>query len=30
VGVSPGTLVIRHPTDRIRDGSRVTPLASGS
>jgi HlyD family secretion protein len=29
-GVSPGTLVIRHPTDRIRDGSRVTPVAPGS
>jgi HlyD family secretion protein len=25
-GVSPGTLVIRHPTDRIRDGTRVTPV----
>ena len=29
-GVSPGALVIRHPTDRIRDGSRVTPVAPGS
>jgi HlyD family secretion protein len=29
-GVSPGALVIRHPTDRVRDGSRVTTVAPGS
>lgn len=29
-GVTRGSVVIRHPTDRVRDGSRVTPVAPGS